>query len=168
MADPFLGEIRMFAGNFAPVGWNMCDGTVVSISEYDALFSLIGTTYGGDGISTFGLPDLRSRVPVHTDRANYPLGMVAGAETVTLTRDQLAGHTHPTRCFAGDGTVPAPKDDVWAATADFNAYSTSGVDSSMNSAAITTVGGSQPHDNMPPFLVLNFIIALNGIYPPRP
>jgi microcystin-dependent protein len=163
MSDPYIGEIRMFAGNFAPNGWLLCQGQLVSISDYDTLFNLIGTTYGGDGQNTFALPNLQSRVPVHQGSA-YPLGSVGGAESVTLLSQQLPVHTHQVMGTDTAGTSSSPAGNVWAAGA-VNAYTASAPNATMSPAAFAPAGGSQPHDNLPPYLVVNFIISLFGIYP---
>lgn len=170
MSEAFLGEIRMFAGNYAPQGWARCEGQIISISENETLFMLLGTTYGGDGVSTFGLPDLRGRVPIHQAN-NYPLGMKAGSEAVTLTNTQLPAHTHLPLAAQTAGSASSPQNNIWAKAA---VYST-GVDSSnnplpkapMNNSNLSSFGGSQPHSNMMPSLTVSFIIALAGIFPPQ-
>jgi len=176
MSEPFVGEIKMFAGNYAPVGWALCDGQLVSVSEYDALFSLLGTTYGGDGQTTFGLPDLRGRVPVHMGQgpglSSRVIGARGGAESVTLTVQQIPSHTHQARCIPGTGDQQSPQNHVWAqaAIAGTNLYSNLPPSLTMKStptAAIGNTGGSQEHDNLIPYQVLNYIIALTGIYPQR-
>jgi len=161
----------MFAGNFAPNGWMLCEGQTLPISENDVLFQLIGTTYGGDGESTFNLPNLASRVPIHQgtgpDGVTYQLGEQAGTESVTLTTQQIPSHTHPLTASTADGTTPNPQGNVLAQTPTgiFPYFEdTPGVN--MNANAITPVGGSQPHENCQPFLCINFIISLFGIYPP--
>lgn len=174
MSDPYIGEIRMFGGNFAPRGWLFCDGQLVAISEFDALFNLIGTTYGGDGVDTFALPDLQSRLPVHQgigpQGTNYALGQTGGLEEVRLTTPQLPVHTH--LATAGDPTAQpstSPADRLWASSSRA-AYSTdtTTAGAAMSGAAVGPVGGNQAHDNMPPFLVVNFIISCYGIYPTQP
>jgi microcystin-dependent protein len=164
MSTPFIGEIRMFGGNFAPAGWAFCSGGVLSISENDVLFSLIGTIYGGDGQSTFGLPDLRGRIPVHQGNG-YVQGQQAGAETVTLTSGQMATHSHAPAAQTAAGNQPSPGNGVWAFSnlAQFNDLAPN---APMAPEAIGITGGSQPHDNMMPFAVVSFIIALAGVYPP--
>jgi microcystin-dependent protein len=168
MSSPFIGEIRMFAGNFAPVGWAFCNGALIPISENDALFNLIGTTYGGDGQSTFALPNLQSRVPVHVG-PGFALGQMGGAETVTLTTSQIPAHTHVPQANSTAGSSDNPGNRVWArSTAKPYASVTppsSPPNTQMNAAAMGLAGGSQPHDNMVPFLVINFIISLFGIFP---
>ena len=170
MAQPYVGEIRMFAGSFAPCGWMFCSGQLLPISENETLFQLIGTTYGGDGESTFALPNLQSRVPIHQgtgpDGVTYQLGEMAGTESETLTTQQIPNHTHVATC----STNPAigatnPQNNIPCAndTAMFN--STDAPNQVMNAGAVTPVGGSQPHENTQPFLCLNFIISLFGIFP---
>jgi microcystin-dependent protein len=163
MSQPYVGEIRIFAGNFAPSGWAICDGTLLPISQYDVLFVLIGTTYGGDGQNTFALPDLRSRVPLHQG-ASFIIGENGGAESVTLTVNQIPAHTHAAAASSGAGSSHDPTGNIWANWTG-SQYSDQGINGSMSSAAMTSAGGSQPHDNMPPFLGLNFIISLFGIFP---
>lgn len=164
MSDPYIGEIRMFAGDFAPNGWLFCDGSLLSISDYDTLFNLIGTTYGGDGQTTFAIPDLASRVPVHTG-SGYPLSQSGGVESVLLTTQQLPMHTHPALAANSPGTQTTPSGAFWASWGDGQYSSGAGTAASMSPAAFTPAGGSQPHENMPPFLAVNFIISLFGIYP---
>jgi microcystin-dependent protein len=163
MSSPFIGEIRMFAGNFAPQGWSFCDGSLIPISENDALFNLIGTTYGGDGQSTFALPDLRSRVPVHAG-PGFTLGQTGGEETVTLTVQQIPSHIHVPQAKSVAGNQASPAGGVWAASS-LNQYTANTPSSSMDAAALGSAGGSQPHDNMVPFLVVNFILSLFGVFP---
>jgi len=167
MSSPFIGEIRMFGGNFAPVGWAFCDGSLMSISQNDALFNLIGTTYGGDGQSTFALPDLRSRVPMHVGQG-FALGQSGGVEQVTLTTNQIPAHSHVPQCDANAGGSADPTGRVWAGNSNtsINPYAAPGtIDSNMAAAAMGSSGGSQPHDNMIPFLVINFILSLFGVFP---
>lgn len=163
MSQPYVGEIRMFAGNFAPVGWALCQGQLVAISENPTLFQLIGTTYGGDGQNTFALPNLQSRVPVHVG-PGFALGQAAGAESVTLTVSQIPVHSHIPLCSNAAGTQNDPSNNVWA-LAPSNIYSDVAPSLAMASTAIGSSGGSQPHDNMIPFLVINFIISLFGVFP---
>lgn len=173
MSEPFVGEIRMFAGNFAPRGWAFCDGQLLAVSQNDALFSLLGTIYGGDGRTTFGLPDLRGRVPIH--QGSGPgltprnLGSRAGSERVTLTANQNAAHTHMMRGstdFAGD---ISPANNVPATGAGANLYNNAGATAvNMSPEAVPQSGGAgQSHNNVMPFLCVNFIVALFGIYPSR-
>ena len=165
MSQPFIGEIRMFAGNFAPVGWAFCNGALIPISENDALFNLIGTTYGGDGQSTFALPNLQSRVPVHVG-PGFALGQSGGTESVTLTVSQIPAHSHVPQCNSTSGTAAGPGGNVWAVpNPSVTIYNTVAPTLAMDPAAIGSSGGSQPHDNMIPFLVINFIISLFGVFP---
>lgn len=164
MSQPYVGEIRMFAGNFAPVGWAFCNGALLAISDNPTLFQLIGTTYGGDGQTTFALPDLQSRVPVHVG-SGFSLGQAAGAESVTLTTLQIPAHSHVPQCNSNSGGVTSPQNNYWGGVTANNPYSSAASDSSMNSASIGLAGGSQPHDNMIPFLAVNFIISLFGVFP---
>jgi len=170
MAQPYVGEIRMFAGNFAPAGWHFCDGAPMAISENETLFQLIGTTYGGDGQSTFNLPDLQSRVPIHQGTfagSTFILAETGGSETVTLTTQQIPVHTHGLLCAASGGIPNSnPNGGYWAAT-DQTQYSTVAGASPMGNPPMLSdpAGGSQPHENMMPYLALNFIISLFGIFP---
>jgi len=165
MATPFIGEIRMVGFNFAPVGWSLCNGQLLPISQYDALFNLIGTTYGGDGQSTFALPNLQSRIPFHTGGGqNFVLGQLSGTETVTLTTNQIPVHTHALGASSAAGTQASPAGGVWAGST-LDQFSAEPNTNTMAPSTITATGGGQPHDNMPPFLVVNFIIAIYGIYP---
>ena len=165
MAQPYVGEIRMFGGNYAPAGWMFCDGQLLPISEYEVLFALIGTTYGGDGQSTFALPDLRGRAPVHQGNG-FILAETGGAETVTLGVNQMPSHTHVPLALTDPGNATDPAGRVWAQPPSGLAYTTSVVSlQSMASTAAAAVGGNQPHENMMPFLCINFIISLFGIFP---
>lgn len=171
MSEPFVGEIRMFAGNFAPRGWAFCDGQLLAVSQNDALFSLLGTIYGGDGRTTFGLPDLRGRVPIHagTGPGLSPrrLGSKGGAEKVTLTVNQLPSHTHTMRADSGAANRASPQDNLLA-QAGLDTYRAIGVpDVNMSNESIQNTGGSRSHTNLAPFLCVHFIIALFGIYPSR-
>ncbi len=163
MSDPYIGEIRIFAGNFAPNGWLLCQGQLVSISDYDTLFNLIGTTYGGDGQDTFALPNLASRYPVHMG-PDDPLGSVGGVEQVTLTPSSMPLHTHPVSAATTPATSASPGNGFWASWRSPE-YRTSAPDAAMDAAAVGPAGGSQPHDNMPPYLAVNFIISMFGVYP---
>ncbi|HEU4887232.1 MAG TPA: tail fiber protein [Thermoanaerobaculia bacterium] len=169
MAQPFIGEIRMFAGNFAPAGWMFCDGQLMPISQNDALFILIGTTYGGDGESTFALPNLQSRVPMHMgngpDGVTYQLGEAAGTESVTLTTQQIPTHTHPLLGSSGAATAGNPQDQVLAQSGQTSYMIEADAILAMNANSITPVGGSQPHENCQPFLCINYIISLFGLFP---
>jgi microcystin-dependent protein len=165
MSSPFIGEIRMFGGNFAPAGWAFCNGALMPISENDALFTLIGTTYGGDGQTTFALPDLQSRIPIHVG-PGFVQGQTGGTETVTLTTNQIPSHSHVPTCNSAPGTQSGPGNGIWASTSpSLNQYSTNAPTLNMDPAAIGQAGGSQPHDNMVPFLAVNFILSLFGIFP---
>jgi microcystin-dependent protein len=171
MSQPFIGEIRMFGGNFAPAGWAFCNGAILPIAENDALFTLIGTTYGGDGEETFALPNLSSRLPLHQGTRpgsgiTYQLGELAGTETVTLTTNQIPSHTHTPLANSGAGTSGTPANGVWAASAT-SMYTAAAPDVNMAAGAALAAGGSQPHENMMPFLCITFIISLFGIFPPR-
>jgi len=170
MAQPFVGEIRIFAGNFAPAGWMFCEGQLLPISENEVLFTKIGTTYGGDGQSTFALPDLRGRIPLHRGNG-FIIGETGGVEDVTLTVNQIPIHTHALLCSSGgQATTSDPANSVWAPS-DVTQYSTQASDTQMGTnPAITSDpdGGSQPHTNFMPYLCLNFIISLFGIAPNPP
>lgn len=171
MSEPFVGEIRMFAGNFAPRGWAFCDGQLLAVSQNDALFSLLGTIYGGDGRTTFGLPDARGRIPIHagTGPGLSPrrLGAKAGEEKVTLTVNQIPSHTHgPLRASGNTATERQPDGKVLA-QAPVDIYNKQFQRVGMSNQAITDVGGSRSHTNLQPFLCVHFIIALVGIYPSR-
>ncbi|MEM8994736.1 MAG: tail fiber protein [Acidobacteriota bacterium] len=172
MSEPFVGEVRMFAGNFAPRGWAFCDGQLLAVSQNDALFSLLGTVYGGDGRTTFGLPDLRGRIPIHPGSgpglSPRRLGAKAGSENETLTVNQLPSHTHDWRTSTSAATERSPNNGVYAQAAASDFYRTNpGSSTNMSSAAVSAIGGSRPHSNLMPFLCINFIIALFGIYPSR-
>lgn len=166
--EPYLGEIRIFGGNYAPQGWAFCNGQLLSISGNEALYTLLGTTYGGDGQTTFALPDLRGRLPLHLGQSssgqNYLRGARGGAEQVTLNEAQLPAHTHQAKGSA-TGSVGSPKDACWAASSAVSAYSTVTPTIKMAALAVTSTGANQPHDNLMPSLGLSFIIALQGIYP---
>lgn len=167
MSDPYIGEIRMFAGNFAPVGWEFCNGQQLPISEFDALYALIGTRYGGDGVNYFNLPNLQSRIPVHMGPApTYALAATGGVESVVLGNAQMPVHRHALAASSSAGTATSPSGNVWAPNSE-TPYSTVTAGAvPMSPAALPAAGGGgQAHDNMPPFLALNFIIALYGIYP---
>jgi microcystin-dependent protein len=170
MSDPFVGEIRMFGGSFAPAGWALCNGQLMPISENDTLFNLIGTTYGGDGQETFALPDLQGRIPLHAGKGpnvsqTYQLGEMAGVEQVTLTVNQIPSHTHAVIGTSDIATDPGPKNDTLGTSSLLTPYVGIAPDSNMAANAIGPAGGSQPHDDMMPFLVITFIISLFGIYP---
>jgi microcystin-dependent protein len=164
MAQPYVGEIRMFAGNFAPAGWMFCEGQQLPISENETLFQLIGTTYGGDGESTFNLPDLRGRVPIHQGNG-FVLAETAGAEEVTLTTAQMPTHTHAFLGNTAGGTSPNVQGNLPATSSAVQIYRESAANQNMNPVAIGPVGGSQPHTNFQPYLCIDFIISLFGIFP---
>jgi microcystin-dependent protein len=163
MATPFVGEIRMFGGNFAPAGWMFCEGQILPISENQVLFQLIGTTYGGDGVNTFALPDLRGRVPLHAGNA-FVQGQSGGAETVTLTTSQIPAHTH-SFLASSDNAQGTAQARVLATTPDYTPYVAGSATSAMSPSSIGSVGGSQPHSNFQPYLCIDFIISLFGIFP---
>jgi microcystin-dependent protein len=164
MAQPYVGEIRMFAGNFAPAGWMFCEGQLLPISQNETLFQLIGTTYGGDGQSTFALPDLRGRLPLHQG-SGFILAETGGAEEITLTVAQMTVHSHSFLASKGPGNGNNPQNSVPANSSSVQIYIADATDSNMNSAAIAPVGGSQPHTNFQPYLCVDFIISLFGIFP---
>jgi microcystin-dependent protein len=170
MSEPYIGEIRLFAGNFAPLDWAFCNGQMLAISDYTALFTLIGNTYGGDGVSTFALPNLQSRVPVHQGTlagSSYVMGQLGGAEQVTLTPAQLPAHTHVAQCSAAaDRPGPTPAGAAFWAPANAAEYAApSAANTQMAGSALGVAGGNQPHDNLSPYQAVNYIIALYGIYP---
>jgi len=163
MADPFLGEVKMVGFNFAPRGWAFCDGSLLQIAQNEALFSLLGTTYGGDGQTTFALPDLRSRAPMHQGN-RHTLGEMGGTETVTLNVNQMPAHGHvPQASSAGAATGPAAS--VWANSPALQFAPASSTLTAMNQGVMAAAGGGQPQDNMLPFMAINFVISLEGIYP---
>ncbi len=165
MAQPYIGEIRMFAGNFAPAGWMFCEGQLLPISEYETLFNLIGTTYGGDGQETFALPDLRGRLPLHQGNG-FTLAETGGVEEVTLTVSQIPAHSHPMLATTNSALDTNPANNVLAKTGvNISAYGTDAPKTSLNPAAVSSVGGSQPHTNFQPYLCVDFIISLFGIFP---
>jgi microcystin-dependent protein len=166
MAQPYVGEIRLFAGNFAPAGWMFCEGQLLPISENETLFQLIGTTYGGDGESTFALPDVRGRIPIHQG-SGFTLAETGGAEEITLTVSQIAAHSHPLLGSTQLASANAPQNSVVAQDAIVGAdlYIEDSPNVNMAAAAITSVGGSQPHTNFQPYLCVNYIISLFGIFP---
>lgn len=169
MSEPYIGEIRMVAFNFAPNGWAFCNGETIAISQNTALFSLIGTTYGGDGVTTYQLPNLESRLPVHmgsdNQGNNYVIGELSGVEEVTVLTSQLPAHNHALRAAAAAGTETSPAGAVWAESAleQFSTVSPTGA----FGATMTQTGGSQPHNNLQPFLAINYVISLFGVYPSR-
>jgi microcystin-dependent protein len=164
MAQPYVGEIRMFAGNFAPAGWQFCEGQLLPISEYETLFNLIGTTYGGDGQSTFAVPDLRGRIPIHQGNG-FTLAETGGAEEITLTVQQISSHTHAFLGSVANGDQVNPQGNLLANSFNITPYINDVPNGNMNPAAITSTGGSQPHTNFQPYLCVDFIISLFGIFP---
>ena len=165
MAQPYVGEIRMFAGNFAPAGWMFCQGQLLPISENETLFQLIGTTYGGDGQATFALPELRGRVPLHQGNGLI-LAEIGGAESIALTVNQIPSHTHVPLANSGTGTSTDPTNNVWAAQPALLQYSGPGsANVNLPANTLSPTGGSQPHDNFQPYLCVDFIISLFGIFP---
>ena len=164
MAQPYVGEIRMFGGNFAPAGWMFCEGQLLPISENETLFQLIGTTYGGDGQSTFGLPDLRGRIPIHQGNG-FILAETGGAEEITLTVSQIPAHSHPLLGAAVNGAQASPANAVLAGSTVITPYAPETANAAMAPTAISSVGGSQPHTNFQPYLCIDFIISLFGIFP---
>jgi microcystin-dependent protein len=176
MSQPYVGQIMIFGGTFAPAGWMLCAGQLLPISEYETLFQLIGTTYGGDGQSTFGLPDLQGRVPLHMGQggglSNYAIGQASGVENVTLTTQQIPTHNHLSQIAASPAPSSSPANNILANEAIGNAQATcfsygpfGGTQSALANATLGITGGSQPHENRQPLLVLNFIIALFGVFP---
>jgi microcystin-dependent protein len=166
----YVGEIRMFGGNFAPAGWEFCNGQMLPIAENDALFNLIGTTYGGDGETTFALPDLQGRAPVHQGQgpgigSNYVIGEKAGVETVTLTTQQIPVHNHPWLASTGSGTSNSPENNVLASPPVAKLYRAGTPSDPMSPTMVQPVGGSQPHDNLQPYLAVSYIISLFGEFP---
>jgi len=164
MAQPYIGEIRMFAGNFAPAGWMFCEGQLIPISENDALFILLGTMYGGDGQETFALPDLRGRVPMHSG-SGVIQAETGGVEQVTISINQMPGHSHALLGTEQIATDSNPGGHILAQTSTFDAYQTNGANAPMATQSIGPVGGSQPHTNFQPYLCVNFIISLFGLFP---
>ena len=174
MSDPFVAEIRIFAGNFAPRGWALCNGQLMSISQNTALFSLLGTTYGGDGRTTFALPNLQGSAPMQQGQGQglsfRSLGETGGEPYVTLLQTEIPAHAHGVQAAAGGGGNSTPTNNAWASGAKGlgDLYAPSGNNNvQMSPLAVSISGGSQPHNNMMPYLGLTFIIALQGIYPPR-
>lgn len=167
MAQPYVGEIRMFAGNFAPAGWMFCEGQLLPISENETLFQLIGTAYGGDGESTFALPDLRGRIPIHQGSA-FSLAENGGAEEITLTVNQIPAHSHPALATSNAASTTVPSSNAVLARTSNPAITPFGSDApqtNLHPSSISPVGGSQPHTNFQPYLCVDFIISLFGIFP---
>jgi microcystin-dependent protein len=173
MSEPFIGQIMMFGGNFAPRGWALCNGQLLSIAQNTALFSILGTTYGGNGQTTFALPNLQGRLAMHP--GNGPgltprtLGETAGSETVTLVNNQMPAHNHLLACTSNPASQTQPEGHILGAesASATQVYSSEQPNQNMNPMSISASGGSQPHDNMPPFQCVNYIIALEGIFPSR-
>ncbi len=170
-SDPFIGEVQWFAGNFAPRGWALCSGQLLAISQNQALFSILGTTYGGDGRTTFGLPDVRGRVLIHQGTgpglSQRQLGQKSGTENETLTENQMPDHTHTLRASGGSATTAVPTDNVLASTGRSRLYDSGAANVDMDASAITSTGSGQSHNNMQPYNTLNCIIALQGLFPSR-
>lgn len=172
MSNPFLGEIRMFAGNFAPVNFAFCDGQLISIAQNSAVFSLLGTTYGGDGQNTFAVPDMRGRIPIHQGQGpalpNYVIGQIAGQETVILNTTQIPSHSHDLVAVAGGTKQTSPSGAAWASGGpeQFASNRITPITGQLQSGLSANVGG-QAHNNMMPYLAVNFIVALQGIFPSR-
>lgn len=172
MANPFLAEIRIFAGNFAPAGWAFCDGQIMSISQNTALFSLLGTTYGGNGTTNFALPNLQGSAPMHSGQGPglslHNLGETGGEQSVTLLESEIPAHSHTANCNAGMGDQYGPTGFFWATDAGGNdEYAPAGDNHQMAQGAVGLMGNGEPHNNLQPFLVLTFIIALQGVFPAR-
>ena len=164
MAQPYVGEIRMFAGNFAPAGWMFCEGQLLPISENETLFQLIGTTYGGDGESTFALPDLRGRIPLHQGNG-FILAETGGTEEITLTVPQIPAHSHPFLASSSPGVSNNAANQLPSDSPSINIYIEDVTSANMAATAMMSTGGSQPHTNFQPYLCVDFIISLFGIFP---
>jgi microcystin-dependent protein len=171
VADPFVAEIRIVPFTFAPRGWAFCNGQLLPISQNTALFSLLGTTYGGDGKTTFALPDLQGRAPMHPGQgpglSPHDLGETGGSETVTLLESEIPAHAHALNASEGDGIERTPAGQLLATGVGISQYQVPGQLTDLSASAVASTGGSQPHNNMQPYLTLNFCIALQGIFPPR-
>jgi|SRR5882724_2539514 len=169
--DPFVAEIRIFPFNFAPKGWAFCDGQILPLSQNTALFSLLGTTYGGDGKSNFALPDMQGNVPMHPGQGPglslHDLGETGGSETVSLLESEIPSHVHSLVASGNDGTERTPNGQLLAGGVGISAYQIPGALTQLSDNALAPAGGDQPHNNMQPYLTLNFCIALQGVYPPR-
>jgi microcystin-dependent protein len=168
MSTPYVGEIRMVGFNFAPQGWALCNGQVMSIAQNNVLFALIGTIYGGDGVNTFNLPNLQGRIPFHqgtnSNGDNMIIGQISGTESVTLTTNQVPSHSHTLAANSGPGAQPSPSGGVWASSA-LEEFSTEPASHAMAPTTTSPTGNNQAHDNLPPFQVVNFVISLFGIFP---
>ncbi|MDL2718600.1 MAG: tail fiber protein [Acidobacteriota bacterium] len=171
MANPFVAEIRIYPFNFAPKGWAFCDGQILPISQNTALFSLLGTTYGGDGKSNFALPNMQGTAPMHPGQGPglslHDLGETGGSDTVTLLESEIPSHSHGVIVSQSDGTDQQAGQELFASGIGLAMFTLPGAMTAMNSAALAPSGGDQPHNNMQPYLTLNFCIALQGVYPPR-
>ena len=171
MADPFVAEIRIFPFNFAPKGWAWCDGQLLPLSQNTALFSLLGTTYGGNGKSNFALPDLQGRAPMHPGQGPglslHDLGETGGSETVTLLESEIPAHSHAQRASAADGISQSPINEMLATGINISQYAPPGPLVSLSPNALAPAGGDQPHNNLQPYLTFYFCIALQGVFPPR-
>ena len=165
MSEPFLGEVKLFPWNWAPRGWAVCNGAILSISQFQELFSLIGTTYGGNGITTFALPDFRGRVPIHPSAANPKQGVLGGKEQVALTESEIPQHSHPVHATSEQGSQTSFQNTVFASS---NVYTTQSEPQPLAPGMVTSAGGGLPHENMQPSLVLNYCIATAGLFPSRP
>lgn len=170
MSEPFLAEVRMVGFNFAPRGWAFCDGQILPINQNQSLYSLLGTTYGGDGRTSFALPDLRGRVPIHVGRSNggddHTLGQKSGEENHTLSANEMPGHGHTLRASGNEPATPVPTGNMLAASLNELYVDPAGL-AAMHSGTVANVGGGQGHENMQPYLALNFCIALRGLFPSR-
>ncbi len=164
MAQPYVGEIRMFAGNFAPAGWFFCEGQLLPISEYETLFQLIGTTYGGDGESTFALPDMRGRLPIHQGNG-FILAETGGVEEVTLSVSQIPAHNHAFYASNNPADSPSPQGNMLGVSSNTNVLFNDTPNDNMSTSMLSATGGSQPHTNYQPYLCVDFIISLYGIFP---
>jgi microcystin-dependent protein len=171
MADPYVGEIRIVPFNFAPTGWALCNGQLLSIESYTALFSLLGTYYGGNGTSNFALPNMQSRVPINWGQgaglSDYVIGEVGGSEQVTLITNEIPSHTHALEATSANGATQSPKGNLPATTARRELYSSAAANTSLAEPSVGETGGNVPHENRQPYLVLNFIISLEGVFPSR-
>jgi microcystin-dependent protein len=171
MSDPFVAEIRMFAGNFAPTGWALCNGQLLPLSQNTALFSLLGTTYGGDGKSTFALPNLQDSAPMQPGQGAglslYDLGQQGGVPNVTLLESEMPLHNHIANAKTSLGNSQTPADQTWAGSSIVKQYVNTAPNTPMSPSALSPTGGSLPHNNLAPFLVVTFIIAMQGVFPPR-